>query len=74
MNQHAGKNGTKNVDGDDVDESETALVADGSEMISEKLKQLYDSVAEEGISDRFLDLLEKLDAAEQKSSDEERSS
>ncbi|MCF4099191.1 hypothetical protein L1I42_11885 [Maritalea sp. P4.10X] len=43
-------------------------------MISEKLKQLYDSVAEEGISDRFLDLLEKLDAAEQKSSDEERSS
>ncbi|AVX03652.1 NepR family anti-sigma factor [Maritalea myrionectae] len=48
--------------------------ADGSEMISEKLKQLYDSVCDEGISDRFLDLLEKLDAAEKNSSDDGQSS
>lgn len=33
--------------------------------ISRKLKALYDSVQEEEIPGRFLDLLEKLDAAEQ---------
>ncbi|WP_424982575.1 NepR family anti-sigma factor [Maritalea sp. S77] len=67
MTENANKNGVS-LNG------KTAQSADGSEMISEKLKQLYDSVADEGISDRFLDLLEKLDAAEKNSSDEEPSS
>jgi hypothetical protein len=40
---------------------------DSSEMISQKLKELYDSVYEEGVSDRFLDLLERLDEAEKNS-------
>lgn len=67
MTENANKNGV-NLNG------KAAQAADGSEMISEKLKQLYDSVADEGISDRFLDLLEKLDAAEKNASDEEPSS
>lgn len=40
------------------------ISGDSSEMISSKLKELYDSVYEEGVSDRFLDLLERLDEAE----------
>ena len=32
--------------------------------ISQKLKALYDSVQDEAIPDRFLDLLERLDAAD----------
>lgn len=36
-------------------------------FISRKLKELYDTVHEEGIPDRFLDLLEKLDEVERKS-------
>lgn len=32
--------------------------------ISSRLKQFYDSVADEGIPDRFLELLDKLDEAE----------
>lgn len=38
------------------------------EQISEKLRELYDSVQDEGIPDRFLDLLEQLDEAEKKAS------
>lgn len=37
-----------------------------SDPISNKLKELYRSVEDESIPDRFLDLLEQLDAAEQK--------
>ncbi|KIV65069.1 hypothetical protein SZ54_2390 [Rhizobium sp. UR51a] len=33
-------------------------------MISRKLRELYDAVQDEGIPDKFLDLLEKLDEAE----------
>lgn len=33
-------------------------------QITQKLRELYDSVQDEGIPDRFLDLLEKLDEAE----------
>lgn len=32
--------------------------------ISRKLREFYDAVQEEGIPDRFLDLLERLDQAE----------
>ncbi len=32
--------------------------------ISRKLREFYDAVQEEGIPDRFLDLLEKLEDAE----------
>lgn len=38
-----------------------------NELISRKLRELYDSVEEEGIPDRFVDLLVKLDEAEQAS-------
>lgn len=38
------------------------------EQITEKLREFYDSVQDEGIPDRFLDLLEKLDEAEKKAS------
>ncbi len=33
-------------------------------QITQKLRDLYESVEEEGIPDRFLELLEKLDQAE----------
>ncbi|AHK03957.1 hypothetical protein X971_4108 [Agrobacterium tumefaciens LBA4213 (Ach5)] len=38
-------------------------------MISRKLRELYDAVQEEGIPDKFLDLLEKLDEAENRAKD-----
>jgi Anti-sigma factor NepR len=38
--------------------------AQPSDHISRMLRSLYGSVESEGIPDRFLDLLEKLDAAE----------
>ncbi|MHC5652385.1 NepR family anti-sigma factor [Stappia sp.] len=38
------------------------------EQITQKLREYYDSVQDEGIPDRFLDLLERLDEAERKSS------
>lgn len=41
---------------------------DPNEAISRKLKLLYTAVEEEGIPDRFLDLLEKLDLAERAAS------
>ena len=37
------------------------------DAISRRLRDFYDSVADEPIPDRFLDLLEKLDQAEQQS-------
>lgn len=40
---------------------------DPNAQIAAKLKALYQSVQEEAIPARFLDLLEKLDAAEQQS-------
>jgi hypothetical protein len=36
----------------------------GRAVISRKLRELYDAVQDEGIPDKFLDLLEKLDEAE----------
>lgn len=38
--------------------------ASGRTVISRKLRELYDTVQDEGIPDKFLDLLEKLDEAE----------
>ena len=38
----------------------------GRAVISRKLMELYDAVQDEGIPDKFLDLLEKLDEAESK--------
>lgn len=38
----------------------------GRAVISRKLRELYDAVQDEGIPDKFLDLLEKLDEAESK--------
>jgi len=35
--------------------------------ISSKLRQFYNAVQDEGIPDRFMDLLERLDAAEKAS-------
>ncbi|GLQ15946.1 hypothetical protein GCM10007879_01950 [Maritalea porphyrae] len=52
----------------------SATPSDSSEHISKKLRELYDSVADEGVSDRFLDLLERLDQAEKESGPEGESS
>ncbi|ANK73441.1 NepR family anti-sigma factor [Ensifer adhaerens] len=45
----------------------TLWTEDPNAQIAAKLKALYQSVQEEAIPARFLDLLEKLDAAEQQS-------
>lgn len=42
------------------------IMQDPNAQISEKLREFYQSVQEEPIPDRFLDLLEKLDEAEEK--------
>ncbi|OLP52330.1 hypothetical protein BJF91_24055 [Allorhizobium taibaishanense] len=41
--------------------------ADMHGTISSKLRQFYNAVQDEGIPDRFMDLLERLDAAEKAS-------
>lgn len=46
--------------------SDDLKALDPESQISRKLRALYDSVQEETIPERFLDLLEKLDAAEEK--------
>jgi len=48
----------------------TGSLQKAQETITQKLRQYYDSVEEEGIPDRFLDLLEKLDEAEKKAGKE----
>ncbi|MCY1706918.1 NepR family anti-sigma factor [Pannonibacter sp. SL95] len=46
-------------------QQETATEA--AQQITDRLRQLYESVQAEGIPDKFLDLLERLDEAEQRS-------
>ena len=41
----------------------------GHDHITQKLRELYETVQDEGIPDKFLDLLERLDEAERKASD-----
>lgn len=49
------------------DKGKSPTVPDsGRTVISRKLRELYDTVQDEGIPDKFLDLLEKLDEAENK--------
>ncbi len=52
----------------DMTTAETSQIKPGAiapnASISRKLKEFYDAVQEEGIPDRFLDLLERLEAAE----------
>jgi hypothetical protein len=40
----------------------------GHDHITQKLRELYETVQDEGIPDKFLDLLERLDEAERKAS------
>ncbi|NBN65667.1 hypothetical protein GWI72_17650 [Microvirga tunisiensis] len=40
---------------------------EAAQQITDRLRQLYDTVQAEGIPDKFLDLLERLDEAEQRS-------
>ncbi|WP_297323586.1 NepR family anti-sigma factor [uncultured Bartonella sp.] len=56
------KNGSEIIGPDDD------LLGSNSE-IAIKLRQFYTAIQEEQIPDRFLDLLEKLDKAEQESQD-----
>ncbi|MEZ5807551.1 MAG: NepR family anti-sigma factor [Zhengella sp.] len=42
--------------------------------MSRRLRDYYDSVKEEGIPDRFLDLLERLDAVDSQSAPREKAS
>lgn len=44
---------------------EDPLTLDPNGQISRKLRELFETVQDESIPDRFLDLLEKLDEAEQ---------
>jgi hypothetical protein len=54
-------------DQDPSDKGASPTVPDsGRAVISRKLRELYDAVQDEGIPDKFLDLLEKLDEAENK--------
>lgn len=46
------------------DGSRKNQIREEHETISRKLSAFYDSIKEEAIPDRFLDLLEKLDAAD----------
>jgi len=52
----------------DMTTAQTPQIKPGSlapnASISRKLKELYEAVQEEGIPDRFLDLLERLEEAE----------
>jgi hypothetical protein len=48
-----------------VFESEHAIERDAHSEISRRLRAMYQEVEETVIPDRFLDLLEKLEAAEQ---------
>jgi hypothetical protein len=45
---------------------------DPNRIISQKLKALYSAVEQEGIPDKFMSLLEKLDEAEKASGKAER--
>ncbi|MFB2550106.1 NepR family anti-sigma factor [Ensifer soli] len=58
--------------GASVFRGERSLAGDPNAQIAKKLRALYVSVQEEAIPDRFLDLLEKLDAAESKSAERMR--
>lgn len=54
-------------DQDPSEQGTSPTVSDsGRTVISRKLRELYDTVQDEGIPDKFLDLLEKLDEAENK--------
>lgn len=55
----------KSMQAFDVTPSDLAGADGAGERISRKLRELYDTVREETIPDRFLDLLEKLDEVEQ---------
>ncbi|MBA3043029.1 MAG: hypothetical protein FP819_25320 [Rhizobiaceae bacterium] len=50
---------------DDPSAKERQIMADSQPGIATQLRQLYQSVQDEAIPDRFLSLLEKLDQAEQ---------
>lgn len=54
-----------NSAGSSAQNSEETVALDPNGQISRKLRELYDTVQDESIPDRFLDLLEKLDEAEQ---------
>ncbi|MFN4010735.1 MAG: NepR family anti-sigma factor [Pannonibacter sp.] len=58
MRERTSQNGTEPL-------QETATEA--AQQITDRLRQLYESVQAEGIPDKFLDLLERLDEAEQRS-------
>ncbi|MFN7167961.1 MAG: NepR family anti-sigma factor [Pannonibacter sp.] len=58
MSKRTSQNGTEPL-------QETATEA--AQQITDRLRQLYESVQAEGIPDKFLDLLERLDEAEQRS-------
>ncbi|WP_439527532.1 NepR family anti-sigma factor [Pannonibacter sp.] len=58
MSKRTSQNGTAAL-------QETATEA--AQQVTDRLRQLYESVQAEGIPDKFLDLLERLDEAEQRS-------
>lgn len=55
-----------NSDESNLRDTSPSVSATSRAVISRKLRELYDAVQDEGIPDKFLDLLEKLDEAESK--------
>ena len=64
--------GSKNNKGEGVHTEESRSAAASTEEISRRLRALYDSVSSEAIPDRFLDLLERLDAVDNSDKDKAR--
>jgi formate dehydrogenase maturation protein FdhE len=58
MSKRTSQNGTEPLQ---------ATATEAAQQITDRLRQLYESVQAEGIPDKFLDLLERLDEAEQRS-------
>lgn len=63
MSSSAGDPSSPGTMAGDADNTEFGSTPEEA-RISRELRALYESVQEEGIPDRFLDLLEKLDQAE----------
>jgi len=61
------KNPSKTTDRNNSKKSASLQSDKSNALIAAKLRSYYDSIVDEGTPDHFLDLLERLDAAEQES-------
>jgi len=61
------KNPSKTTDRNNSKKSASLQSDKSNALIAAKLRSYYDSIVDEGTPDHFLDLLERLDEAEQES-------